>query len=292
MKLIESTRSTSPSASSVWAWAARRSTIGANGAERVKAARQASLAMVGARVRYGIDQPSDRGLQRLVEVAAVPDQPEVPVRAQHARELAERRRVGEPVKRLAGHDRVDLAVAQWQGFGLARADVGGRRGALERRAHPGDRLDRDHAQTALEQRARQLAGAGADVQHPRARSFGQPEPFDQPVDRGRRILRPAALVALTGRLETPRCRMQPHAGIVSGLRPGGALPVSCRLDRVSADRLGGAGAGKACTLLVYRVLPVSAADGSGHQGVDPATPVDPRRCDCRVGSRPAGVESE
>ena len=246
MKLIESTRSASPSASSVWTWAARRSTIGANGAERVKTARQASLARVGARVRYGLDQPSDRGLQRLVEVAAVPDQPEVPVRAQHARELAERRRVGEPVERLAGHDRVDLGVAQWQGFGLARADVGGRRGALERGAHPGDRLDRDHAQTSLEQRARQLAGAGADVQHPRARSFGQPEPFDQPVDRGRRIVGPAALVALTGRLETPRCRMQPHSGIVSGLSRAERCLLSAASTRCPRTGWVGARAEKAC----------------------------------------------
>ena len=60
------------------------------------------------------DHALDRGLQRLVVIAPVPDQAEPPLRAQHARELAQRRRVGEPVERLAGDDAVDLGRAERQ----------------------------------------------------------------------------------------------------------------------------------------------------------------------------------
>jgi hypothetical protein len=45
-----------------------------------------------------------------------------------------------------------------------------------------------------------------------------------------------------------------------------------RLDQMSADRLGRRAGREGMPLSLNRVLPVSADDGSGHQGVDPATP--------------------
>lgn len=210
MKLIDRTRSTSPSVSNAWTCAIRCSVASSNGAADVNAARQASLACAGASARYGADQAVDRGLQWLVEIAAIPDQPETSVGVQHARELPQGGRVREPVERLPGDDAVDRCRLQRERLGLGGADIGQWRRALERRAHPGDRLDGDDPQPALEQWAGQLAGARADVEHARTGPCGEPELRDEPVHRGRRVFGAPALIALAGSVEAARGGMQVH----------------------------------------------------------------------------------
>ena len=105
----------------------------------------------------------------------------------------------EPVERLPDGDRVDRRVRQRYRLGDARVDLGVRHArARTRRASP-VRLDRDHLDAEREELARQLAGAGGEVEHAPA---GQP--MDDPVDSVLGVEGPGALVASGDRPEAER----------------------------------------------------------------------------------------
>jgi predicted RNA-binding Zn ribbon-like protein len=98
------------------------------------------------------------------------------------------------VERLAANRTAERAVVERDRLGAAveralRPDRGRERGP-----HPRDRLDRDDVEPRGEQRPRQLAGPGAEVEDARRRAGRGAEFRDDPVDDGRRVLGPPALV--------------------------------------------------------------------------------------------------
>jgi len=88
--------------------------------------------------------------------------------------------------------RVDARVAERQLLGRAGEHLDARDRRLELRAHLGERFDREHARAGRHEQARELAGAGADVDD--GRSDTDPEPLDDERDDVRVIGRPAPLV--------------------------------------------------------------------------------------------------
>jgi hypothetical protein len=98
-------------------------------------------------------------------VAPVPDQAERAARPQHSRDLGERARRIDPVPRLRDGDGIHAGVVQRDALGGAGegADVG--QLLLENLAHLAERLHGDHLQAAADQRAGELAGARAQVEH-------------------------------------------------------------------------------------------------------------------------------
>ena len=110
------------------------------------------------------------------------------------------------MKRLAGEDRVGLVVAERD-----------RLGAPGERSPPPARTSSSTAriassgstattrENARHQRPRQLAGAGAEVEH--RRLVGQAELGDDPVEQLGRPLRPAQLVLARGAPERVRRRL-------------------------------------------------------------------------------------
>ena len=87
-------------------------------------------------------------------VRDVPEQREHAAGPEHARDLADRRVVGEPVERLAREDRVDRRVLERDRLGRARANVRFRNARLEKLAQLVERLDGDHARVPVcEERA-------------------------------------------------------------------------------------------------------------------------------------------
>jgi hypothetical protein len=191
MKLVESTRSTSPSASVVCSQGAQSSPRPALVARR--------LALMGLHDRV------DPAPRLLGAPAAVPDQREVAAGAQDAAEFAQRARAVEPVKRLRDGDQVGARVAKRQRFGAPRERSHAADALLEGRSHRCDRLDRDHLSARRRQRARQLPGPGADIDD---REAG-PEPcvLGKPLERGRGIAWTAALVGVGAAPEAPLGRL-------------------------------------------------------------------------------------
>ena len=108
------------------------------------------------------------------------------------------------MERLADEDCVDRAVVERDRLGGAveRRRLG--HDALEHGAHLGQRLDREHVRIAAHKLARQLAGAGGEVE-----DDGVPGEPDR-VERGLRVARPPALVLLRRKAEAPR--QLGHAG--------------------------------------------------------------------------------
>ena len=98
----------------------------------------------------------------------------------------------EPVERSGGSRRVDARVTERQVLGRAGEHLDTRYGALELRAHLGERLDREHARAGRHEQARELPGAGADVDD--GRPGGDPETFDDEGDDVWVIRRPPPLV--------------------------------------------------------------------------------------------------
>ena len=145
------------------------------------------------------DHLLDRPLQRVGEVAAVADRRERAARPEHAVDLGQRPLEVEPVERRGGGDRVGRAVRERDLLGRSGERLGPGHRRRELGAHLGERLDRDHPRAGRHELARQLPGAGADVDH--GRPGAEPEPRRQPVDDRRRVRRPAPLVALGDRAE-------------------------------------------------------------------------------------------
>ena len=104
-----------------------------------------------------------------------------------------------------------LASLERQRLGRAGDDLCGGRDPGEHRPHLGERLDRDHPRTGLEQRPRQLAGAGPDVDDRAPRPESEPAPQER--DRVRRIAGPRPLVQLGHGAKRVGRRMDLPAGL-------------------------------------------------------------------------------
>jgi hypothetical protein len=109
----------------------------------------------------------------------------------------------EPVHCRADRDRLRARVRQRQLLRGAGQRLHSRHGRFELRAHLVERLDGDHARAGRDELARQLPGAGGDVDH--SGSGPDPESLDDPVDELGQVARPAALVALRD-LRERECR--------------------------------------------------------------------------------------
>ena len=128
-------------------------------------------------------------------------------------DLGQRLLDAEPVERLPARHHVDAAVRQRDRLGRAveGLHVGQRREQVL--AHLVDRLDGDHAGAERDERARQLAGAGGEIEDIAAGS--DLEALGEPCHRRLGIAGPAALVCVRGRREpTRRCRVDfVHDGV-------------------------------------------------------------------------------
>ena len=147
---------------------------------------------------------------RLVLVVLhVPEQRQPAPGADHAGELGDRRRPVEPVERVRADDRVDGGARERQCLRRPGERLDARGGRAQALPQPRQRLDRDHVEAARDERARELAGARADVGDPCARH--QPEPARGGGDGLRRVTRAAVLVVVGDLREAGHERVQGHA---------------------------------------------------------------------------------
>ena len=131
-------------------------------------------------------------------VGRVPDNAEDPARAEHARDLADRFVVREPVERLAGEDGVDRRVGKRNRLRRPGERLDTRHNVLENTAHPVERLDRDDARVPAREHAGELSGPGPEVEDRRA---GRDR---HTVENLGRVRRAARLVGLGAPVEAAR----------------------------------------------------------------------------------------
>ena len=192
--------------------------------------------------------------RRLGLPPVLPDQAQPAAGAKNAGDLPERGLGVEPVERLADEDGVHRRIVERDRLGPPVEDAVRLRRARQHRAHAGIGLDRDHPVEALDERARQLARAGPEVEHDGLRA--EAEPRDDEVDRRRRILGPDAVVVLG---PPPEAGCTPvTAGASSGSRPhrevnvrpgsapelGGSASRSAPRARAEVEHLGRVSAGR------------------------------------------------
>ena len=136
----------------------------------------------------GVDDPGQLGDPVHPLVPDVPQQAEPPARGEHPGRLGHRPGRVDPVPGLRHQDGIHGMTGERDSLGRAGQgpDAGQHPGQLV--AHPGGRLDGHDVEPAVAQRAGELAGARAEVEHAtRARR-------QQPVDGLVRVGRPGPLV--------------------------------------------------------------------------------------------------
>src|SRR5207248_2055894 len=111
-----------------------------------------------------VDDLRERGLERMPLVPRVPDQREAAPGTQHTVDLAQGLVSAEPVKCLADGDRVDIAVRERDPFCSSSERGDARHLRLELRPHLADGLERDEVRAAREEQARELSGAGRQIE--------------------------------------------------------------------------------------------------------------------------------
>ena len=114
-------------------------------------------------------------------------------------ELGQSLVVAEPVERLADRDAVDARVGQRDRLGRTEQRLGLGHGSAQLRQHLLAGLHGDHPCACGHERARQLAGAGAEVEHGSAGA--KVELSDDPRDRLVWVFGPRALVEIGDQLE-------------------------------------------------------------------------------------------
>ena len=113
--------------------------------------------------------------------------------------------VAEPVEGLADREGVDARIGKRDRLRRAENCLGLRDGPPELCEHRLPRLDGDHLRFRRNERTRQLAGSGAEIDY--HSTVTEIELVGEPLDRLRRILRPRALVQVGNELERARIRM-------------------------------------------------------------------------------------
>ena len=147
-------------------------------------------------------------MERVSRIAVVPDERKRAAGTEDAVDLGRSLLDPKPVKGRGGHDRVYRAALQRDRLGCCVEHLDFRHGSLELGAHPFQRFDRNHPHTGGDELAGQLARAGAKVYDRSPRT--KPEAPSKPVDRGRRVIGPRAVVQLPDRPEAARRdRMNP-----------------------------------------------------------------------------------
>ena len=204
--LRDATRSCRPARSTTCSCGARSSSTGPKSRDPARSLSSSSSPILGADLLRQAHHPG------VAVDAHVPDDPERPARPQHACALRRRGALVEPVPGLPDADRVDARVGERDVLGRARQGLGARHGGDQLLAHAVRRLDGRHAMAGSDQLARQLAGAGGQVEHVTRRL--RREPGD---DLGG-VERPGALVGGGHGAERARA-----------LLPGGLSLIACRL---------------------------------------------------------------
>ena len=134
----------------------------------------------------------------MLGVEPVPGEPESAVAPERPSDLGQRRRVIEPMERLTTGHRVDALIAKRNLFGAADECLDVRQDPSQLTKHLRRRLHRDDVVPELDQRPRQLAGAGAEVEDT------QRAIADEPANGFSRIARARSLV--DGRLRAEGSR--------------------------------------------------------------------------------------
>jgi hypothetical protein len=155
------------------------------------------------------DERVDRGEARIGLVPQVPDERDPPARSNDAVQLRQRLVRAEPVERLPDRRGVDRRVRERDRLGRARERFDVRQNPLEHAAHLVAGLDGDDLHAERQQPPRELARAGAEVEHPRSRA--EAEPLGDPADRLVGVRGPAALVDLRDGLEAVTALLLRHA---------------------------------------------------------------------------------
>ena len=164
-------------------------------------------------------------------ITRVPHEPEPAVAAEHAGRLFERGRRVEPVERLRDGDGVEARGPKRQALGRARQRPrNARAGAVEHLPHAVDGLGRQELRAEGLEQARELPGAGREIEHPCVRGRCRDAPRTTRHIPAGSSAGPARRLRPRGRT---RCRQRDerpwrHDDSCPG-RVGGSSP---RLDRV------------------------------------------------------------
>ena len=147
----------------------------------------------------------------------------------------------EPVEGVAAHRAVERGVGERDGLGAAVEDTARARDAGDRRAHVLERLDGHDLEPRGQQRARQLAGARAEVEDPVAGTDA--ELGDDPLDdRGRVSGRPRSYTAATSAKPATsawRSAMRPQSTGRAAGRPVRGRPAAPTRDEPTTGDRGG-----------------------------------------------------
>jgi hypothetical protein len=160
-------------------------------------------------------------MRRVGQNAAVEDEPEPTAWPQHAVDLRDRHVVIEPVKRLCDENGVGGGVRQRDSLGRPGHCLRSRSNPPQNRPHPIRRLDRHDARAGLEQRHRELAGAGGKVGD--GPTGAEVEHAREPLDRLPWVARTDTVVLLGRGIECPGGWVDAHLVEIS--------PVSCSSKR-------------------------------------------------------------
>src|SRR2546421_972457 len=175
--------------------------------QRLQVALQATWRLTCERV----DDLRECGLEWMPLVPRVPDQRETAPGTQHTVDLAQSLVSVEPVECLGDRDRVDIPVRERDPFCSSSERGDARHLRLQLRPHLADGLERDEVRAAREEQARELSGAGRQIQ--RRAPPAELEPGHDPGDRLGGVVGTAPLVDVGRSRETTRRRMQfrgPH----------------------------------------------------------------------------------
>ena len=153
----------------------------------------------------------------------------MPARPEHARDLGQRVVEIEPVEGLPRGDDVHRSVRKRECLGGAGEHLDLWEARRERRAHRGIRLDADDVVAGREQRARELAGAGPDVEDTERRGA------EEPRDRRRRIPRAVTLVDVGAGAEGEPTSIPVHRG--HSAREGASRAYTAHLPAASRTRV-------------------------------------------------------
>ena len=164
MKLTEATRATTPSGVRWWTCDSSAWWSGSKSGVSSKTSRQAPVRCAGAPPRCGSMISESLETHGTVVSRDVEDDPQASAGPEDAVDLGERLVTAEPVEGLADRDRIDARVVERDRLRGSRVRRHAGKRPLERGAHLGDGLDRDHGRPGADQQRGQLPGAGGEVE--------------------------------------------------------------------------------------------------------------------------------
>ena len=172
-----------------------------------------------------LHHPGQFSLHRLVQVAAVPDEPEPSSRSEDAVDLGQGFLAPEPVKGLGDGHSVGRSVGERHLFRRPLDYLSRRDHRTEYFSHSLDRLDGDYPCTAREQEPGQLPGAGGQVDNGGIAVYT--ERLYEPGDGGRRVIGPPFFIVVRFGAESQCFRSDVHLANSCGVTQRTASLVPC-----------------------------------------------------------------